>query len=182
MDAHAEQRTGARGAAALLHQAAQHIEAARLLLERGYDRLPPEASEALATAARLGELLPGLLNSPHFLESGQQSQSSQSGPHWAPPGELVEQVNERFGLSGVACARVLLYLIEHRDRMVSISELAAAVGLRARSTGVIKVYVCRLRKAFVEHGFSSAAFETGPGSYSFRSALHPAISDLIERQ
>ena len=180
MDAHANVLRGA-SAAKLLHQAAQNIEAARLLLESGHDPVPPEVSEALATAARLEALLPGLIAPSGGASEGHWllAAAPMTSPQWAPPHEMIDQVNERFGLTGVACARVLLYLAAHTDRLVPVKELATAIGLRARSTGVIKVYVCRLRKAFVEHGFSAAAFETGSGGYAYRGALHPSLTDML---
>jgi hypothetical protein len=177
MDVQTENLTSV-SAARLLHQAAQNIEAARLLLERGYECLSPEASEALATAVRLEALLPSLMVSSPYRTDERDSPHAQERK-WTVSDAAIDRVNERFGLTGEACARVLLYLVEHADTMVSVQALAHAVGLRARSTGVIKVYVCRLRKAFVERGFSSAAFETGTGSYSFRSALHPELSVLL---
>ena len=147
-------------AADLLRQAAEAISAAKLLLEKGGRADFSATLLAWEAAAK---------------EQGAMKVRRAAAGHDA----LVERLHLKLGLIGPACARVFLRLIEEPDQLVPIAELARAAGIRSASNRVIKVYICRLRRALAARHIPGTAIETGPRGYSLRSALCPGLRDLL---
>jgi len=171
----------------LLHQAAQMIEAARLLLEaRNFPA--PEGARATASAAmRLDDVAATFQRS----DRGRMNERRDPDPllpiaillggerELVPVSALVKLVNVRLRLAGTACARILLRLMAQPGQMVSIEKLTRAAGIKSSSSKVIKVYICRLRGAFDAKGIAGSAIETGSRSYGLRAGMLPVLLLLL---
>lgn len=59
--------------------------------------------------------------------------------------------------------------MDEPDCYVSHAALSDAARLRSRSTDAIKVYICLIRDALVEGGYSPDLIETGRFSYRIRA-------------
>src|SRR5690606_31405313 len=80
----------------------------------------------------------------------------------------------RTGKKGV---RILLRLMDEPDRYVSHAALSDAA--RLRSTGAVKVYICLIRNALAESGYSPDLIETGRHSYRIRVRNFEIITEYL---
>ncbi|BAK65823.1 hypothetical protein SLG_11480 [Sphingobium sp. SYK-6] len=173
--------------AELLRCAAEAVTTARCLLEQTRYAISPFALDAFAATAPLESFST-------FLKR-QQEAAGAAPPAGLPPaipprpsgawqdvlwhGHVPERICECLPPVGLACARVLLRLMEEPGRSVPVRELGAAAGTRSSSTSVVKVYVCRLRSALARQGISPAVIETVSRSYRLRPDGLVSLSQLL---
>ncbi|WP_146163384.1 hypothetical protein [Sphingomonas fennica] len=94
-------------------------------------------------------------------------------------GRIGQRQLPRIGRTGQKGARILLRLLDEPDLYVSHRALARAAGLRSRTSAAIKVYICHLRNALEEKGYSSEMIETGLHSYRIRSKHQASLWEFI---
>lgn len=92
-----------------------------------------------------------------------------------------KRIHMRLGSAGRIGAGILLRFLEQPGEFISHDELARSAGMRSRSSNAIKVYVCYLRNALEEHGYSSTMIETGRRSYALRADALPDIMEFLSR-
>lgn len=81
---------------------------------------------------------------------------------------LDDNLLPRIGKSGKVGAKILLRLLDEPDQYVLHSALAKAAALRSPTSDAIKVYICYLRNALRDSGYSPEMIETGRHSYRIR--------------
>lgn len=81
----------------------------------------------------------------------------------------IEAFLPHTGKAGKVGVRILLRLLDEPDQYVPHGALAEAAALRSRTSNAVKVYICYLRNALREGGYSPEMIETGRLSYRIRS-------------
>lgn len=91
------------------------------------------------------------------------------------------RIHMRLGSAGRIGAEILLRLLEQPGEFISHEELAKSAGLRSPSSNAIKVYICYLRNALEEHGYSPMMIETGRRSYALSADALPDVMEFLSR-
>lgn len=92
----------------------------------------------------------------------------------------VERISlPRIGRSGTKGAKILLRLMDEPDHYVSHGAIADAAELRSRSSDAIKVYICLIRNALEDAGYSPRMIETGRRSYRVRKKDMERLMDFF---